>query len=205
MSTKRKSGQKRKIAPIAKSFEPDVCDDKQSLLRDKTTRERHSSVLMLEKALTRSNSIVSELHELEAEPHTLATQIETALFDRHRKTIVDAYDDQLRSIIFNLQKQNNGALRNALLRGEITPTTFVAMRVQDLANPELINARDSDAEWAKTIAMAKSLDTSKDTTAYTCRKCGKNKCRTSALQTRSADEGMTTFVACISCGHRWKD
>ena len=42
------------------------------------------------------------------------------------------------------------------------------------------------------------------TDMFTCSKCKKNKCTYFELQTRSADEPMTTFVTCIECGHRWK-
>ena len=31
-----------------------------------------------------------------------------------------------------------------------------------------------------------------------------SKCTYYQLQTRSADEPMTTFVTCINCGNRWK-
>ena len=39
---------------------------------------------------------------------------------------------------------------------------------------------------------------------FTCSKCKSNKCTYYQLQTRSADEPMTTFVTCITCGNRWK-
>jgi DNA-directed RNA polymerase subunit M/transcription elongation factor TFIIS len=43
-----------------------------------------------------------------------------------------------------------------------------------------------------------------NTDNFTCRKCNSNKCSYYQLQTRSADEPMTTFVTCIDCGNRWK-
>lgn len=39
---------------------------------------------------------------------------------------------------------------------------------------------------------------------YTCFKCKSKKCTYFQLQTRSADEPMTTFVTCLDCGNRWK-
>ena len=39
---------------------------------------------------------------------------------------------------------------------------------------------------------------------FTCFKCKSNKCTFYQLQTRSADEPMTTFVTCLNCGNRWK-
>jgi len=39
---------------------------------------------------------------------------------------------------------------------------------------------------------------------FTCRKCKSNNCSHYQLQTRSADEAMTTFVTCMDCGTRWR-
>jgi len=39
---------------------------------------------------------------------------------------------------------------------------------------------------------------------FKCRKCGERKCKSYQLQTRSADESMTTFVECRVCGSKWK-
>ena len=43
-----------------------------------------------------------------------------------------------------------------------------------------------------------------NTDMFVCRRCKSNKCSYYQLQTRSADEPMTTFVTCVSCGNRWK-
>ena len=39
---------------------------------------------------------------------------------------------------------------------------------------------------------------------FTCGRCKKKECTYYQLQTRSADEPMTTFVTCTNCGKRWK-
>jgi transcription elongation factor S-II len=60
------------------------------------------------------------------------------------------------------------------------------------------------------IAKAKRDKTKYETTmeaatdTFTCRKCRSKKCTYYQMQTRSADEPMTTFVTCIDCGNRWK-
>jgi len=41
------------------------------------------------------------------------------------------------------------------------------------------------------------------TDEYKCSKCKLRKCTYYELQTRSADEPMTTFVMCQNCGHHW--
>ena len=42
-------------------------------------------------------------------------------------------------------------------------------------------------------------------TAETCPKCSHAKAYFMQMQTRSADEPMTTFYKCCACGHRWKE
>jgi transcription elongation factor S-II len=39
---------------------------------------------------------------------------------------------------------------------------------------------------------------------FICGKCKSKKCTYYQLQTRSADEPMTTFVTCLDCGNRFK-
>jgi transcription elongation factor S-II len=65
--------------------------------------------------------------------------------------------------------------------------------------------------WSKLIEEKIKRDKSKyevnmdaATDTFTCRKCKQNKCSYYQMQTRSADEPMTTFVSCLSCGNRWK-
>ena len=40
--------------------------------------------------------------------------------------------------------------------------------------------------------------------AFTCSKCRSKKTTFYEMQTRSADEPMTLFIQCLSCGSRWK-
>lgn len=42
------------------------------------------------------------------------------------------------------------------------------------------------------------------TSDFTCPKCHQSKCTYYQLQTRAADEPMTTFITCINCGKQWK-
>ena len=39
---------------------------------------------------------------------------------------------------------------------------------------------------------------------FKCRKCQSYKTTYYQLQTRSADEPMTTFITCLECGKKWK-
>ena len=42
------------------------------------------------------------------------------------------------------------------------------------------------------------------TDQFQCGKCRQRKTQYYQMQTRSADEPMTTFVTCVNCGNRWK-
>ncbi|KAF8763277.1 DNA-directed RNA polymerase III subunit RPC10 like protein [Argiope bruennichi] len=44
-----------------------------------------------------------------------------------------------------------------------------------------------------------------DTTEEPCPKCAHGKAYFLQIQTRSADEPMTTFYKCVECAHRWKE
>lgn len=40
---------------------------------------------------------------------------------------------------------------------------------------------------------------------YQCKRCGDRKTVSTEKQTRSADEPMTVFITCLSCGNKWKE
>lgn len=44
-----------------------------------------------------------------------------------------------------------------------------------------------------------------DQTDATCPRCSHHRAYYQQLQIRSADEPMTTFYKCVSCGHRWRE
>ncbi len=66
-------------------------------------------------------------------------------------------------------------------------------------------------KWEKLISLKKIKDENfytpkieASTDNFTCYKCKSKKCSYYQLQTRSADEPMTTFVTCLECSNRWK-
>ncbi len=112
---------------------------------------------------------------------------------------VHIYIDRLRSVIINLNK--NTVLLNKIKTKEIRAHEIAFMTHQTM-NPE---------HWKKLLEEKKTRDSNKyapkisaNTDTFTCRKCKSKKCSYYQLQTRSADEPMTTFVTCIDCGNRWK-
>ena len=111
---------------------------------------------------------------------------------------VQLYVDRLRSIFTNL---NSNVLLEQLNSGAIKAHSIAFMTHQELRPEkwdELITAK-SKRDQNK---FENNLEAATDT--FTCRKCKSNKCTYMQLQLRSADEPMTTFVTCLSCGNRWR-
>jgi transcription elongation factor S-II len=124
--------------------------------------------------------------------------------DRHKivkkwdnKYFVQIYLDHLRSIISNLKKD----IIKQIEDGSVKPHVVAFMTHQELC-PE---------KWNKLIDAKSKRDKNKfetniaaATDVFTCRKCKGNQCTYYQMQTRSADEPMTTFVTCLLCSSRWK-
>lgn len=112
-------------------------------------------------------------------------------------SFVNLYLTKFRSIYFNLNIQLLEKINNK----DIKPHEIAFMTHQEL-QPE---------KWKILIESKKIKDENRyspnieaTTDAYTCRNCKSNKCWHYQLQTRSADEPMTTYVTCLNCSHKWK-
>ena len=116
-------------------------------------------------------------------------------WDNHR--FVKIYLDRLRSVYLNL---NNTIIE------QINSGTIKVHKIAFMTHQEM-----SPERWSKLIEAKIKRDKNKfetnveaATDTFTCRKCKSNKCTYYQMQTRSADEPMTTIVTCIECGNRWK-
>ena len=109
------------------------------------------------------------------------------------------YIDRLRMVVINLKK--NPELLDQVSTKEIKAHEIAFMTHQDMKPQrwkELIEAKKIRDENLYSPKIAANTDN------FVCRKCKSRRCSYYQLQTRSADEPMTTFVTCIDCGNRWK-
>ncbi|NXL83507.1 TCEA3 protein, partial [Alectura lathami] len=113
------------------------------------------------------------------------------------------YRNRVRSRISNLKDPKNPNLRRNVLCGAIPPSLIARMTAEEMASDELKELRNAMTQEAiREHQMAKTGGTVTD--LFQCGKCKKKNCTYNQVQTRSADEPMTTFVLCNECGNRWK-
>ena len=108
------------------------------------------------------------------------------------------YLDKLRSVYASLK---NPQLIEKIMNKEIRPHEIAFMTHQEII-PEKWATLLSDKKIREENIYAPKVVASTD--GFTCRKCKSKECSYYQLQTRSADEPMTTFVTCLKCGNRWK-
>ncbi|XP_078025880.1 transcription elongation factor A protein 2 isoform X1 [Epinephelus lanceolatus] len=132
----------------------------------------------------------------------LAAQIEEEIFQEFKSTDIK-YKSRLRSRISNLKDQKNPDLRRNVLCGNISAQRIASMTSEEMASAELKQMREAlTKESIREHQLSKVGGT--ETDMFICNKCHGKSCSYTQVQIRSADEPMTTFVVCNSCGHRWK-
>uniref|UniRef100_A0A1D1YY00 Transcription elongation factor n=1 Tax=Anthurium amnicola TaxID=1678845 RepID=A0A1D1YY00_9ARAE len=113
------------------------------------------------------------------------------------------YRDKLRGMISNLKDKKNPGLRKGVVSGEIPVSKFCIMSKEDMASEEK-KARNREIQQLNLFKARGAGPTQAETDMFRCGKCGERKTTYFQMQTRSADEPMTTFVTCIVCNNRWK-
>lgn len=81
------------------------------------------------------------------------------------------------------------------------PDKIVSMKSQELY-PDIWE--EVIIKSAKKMEMLSRQNNVQGTDIFKCGKCRQNNCTYYQMQTRSADEPMTTFVTCLNCSNRWK-
>lgn len=112
------------------------------------------------------------------------------------------YLDKLNEIVLNLDENKdsikNKTFKSNILSGKINPAN-VAFLSPSQIHPE---------KWSDIIKKREYIEQRENnieySDAYKCFKCGESKCKITQVQTRSADEPMTTFVVCVVCHNTFK-
>jgi len=111
---------------------------------------------------------------------------------------VEMYIDHARSIYINLSSEQ--------LKKLVTSRKIKAQDLAFMSHQEMMPEK-----WTALLEQKRIRDKNKyevhleaSTDNFLCYKCKSRECTYYQMQTRSADEPMTTFVTCIKCGNRWK-
>ncbi|ANB11786.1 Dst1p [Sugiyamaella lignohabitans] len=133
-----------------------------------------------------------------------AKAIEAVVFENNKgNTAAPAYRNKMRSLYMNLKDKANPMLRKRVVSGEISAQRLATMTPQEMASEELkeeIQRLDKENLFKAQGATEKRATTDR----FTCGKCKQKKVSYYQMQTRSADEPLTTFCTCENCGNRWK-
>lgn len=149
-------------------------------------------------------------------PKETCETIETSIFnwckkeaeyqglDESSRMFKSMYVSKSRQIADNLDPTSyvqNSGLKDKFINGSLASRDLPSLTPQELF-PELwhqlINDKQSRDE--KEFSLTASAMTDK----YKCRRCCSRKITFYELQTRSADEGTSTFFTCLSCGNQWR-
>lgn len=131
----------------------------------------------------------------------MALTIENITQSRHEDN-QNQYKARIRSLVSNLKDKKNH-LRLDILKGKISPEDFAGMTTTEMMSSQ----RKQEVEEARKASMFEAVaatQTHATTDMFKCGKCHQRKTTYYQMQTRSADEPMTTFVTCVNCDNRWK-
>ncbi|KAJ6865660.1 transcription elongation factor TFIIS-like [Populus alba x Populus x berolinensis] len=99
--------------------------------------------------------------------------------------------------------QKNPDLRRKVLLGQVQPQRLVTMPPEEMASEQ--RKRENNQIKEKALFDCERGGQAEATTdQFKCGRCGQRKCTYYQMQTRSADEPMTTYVTCVNCNNHWK-
>ncbi|ORX66255.1 transcription elongation factor [Linderina pennispora] len=113
------------------------------------------------------------------------------------------YKARIRSLVLNLKDKKNPALRMRVVDGNIYARAAV-LDVQGGDGVRRSEGADGEIKEENLFKAQGAGQTEAETDQFRCGRCKSRKCTYYQMQTRSADEPMTTFVTCTNCNNRWK-
>lgn len=158
----------------------------------------------------------------------LAANLERGVFNRALKNtesrewdwkFTAAYTNRRAVVYAHLNPESyigNSKLIHKVLAGELSEFQVCDAQLEILfpeRYTELVNRYNKmihtdcplDSKGLKTdLGRIVAMPVAAESSDFRCGKCGCRKTTYSQMQTRSADEPMTTYVHCSNCGHRWK-
>ena len=166
-------------------------------LLETSDKDRLKSRELLAKALVKDG-----LPEGALDPEQIAAETETFIF-KEFKSVDTKYKQRVRTRVMSVQDAKNPKLRENILLGHIGPERLAKMTAEEMAIKEMKELRDKLSKEAINDSQLTTAGGT-ETDLLQCGKCKQRKCTYNQVQTRSADEPMTTFVYCNNCGNRWK-
>ncbi|CAL5364016.1 unnamed protein product [Camellia sinensis] len=175
-----------------------------SVIKCKDTSRDKVRELLAEALLTVSSEADEDMiNEVNAcDPFRVAVSVESALFEKWGLSN-GPHKFKYRSILFNIRDSKNPDFRRKVLLGHVNPERLVEMSPEEMAS----NQRQLENKKIKEKALFKCQRKAAPKATcceFRCARCGKKETTYHQMQTRSADEPMTTFMTCVSCGHKWK-
>lgn len=160
-------------------------------------KTRNGALQALYNGLAKDNNTVSS-----KEIFDIVKEIETAVYNLARYETSDTYRNKLRSLVMNIKSANNPELRSNILSRNILAHRLVKMSPEEMVNENLKKEREQ-IEKENLFKAKSAVEKRAITDSFICGKCKQRKVTYYQMQTRSADEPLTTFCTCVNCGNHW--
>ncbi|TXG57511.1 hypothetical protein EZV62_015340 [Acer yangbiense] len=197
--------EEKQASSVKKSLQAPIATPKLTTLIKCNDSLRDKIRELLVEALSKVANEVDEenINAVKAcDPIRVAVSVESAMFEKLGKSN-GAQKLKYRSVMFNIKDPKNPDLRRRVLLGEVDPERLLSMTPEEMAS----DARQLEITQIKEKALfdCERAGAPKATTdQFKCGRCGQRKCTYYQMQTRSADEPMTTYVTCVNCNNHWK-
>jgi transcription elongation factor S-II len=183
-------------------------EDKNQIIDE--LKDTETSVILREKIVNYFNKLLDDKelsHKIEigiiqfakenAEKNRIPRNWDNPLFKK-------IYINKARSLYTNLDENSyvkNINFKQKIIVGSIKVEDIPHLTFQQVF-PEHWKTMMDDLHKKSELLYEEKLEAMTD--QYKCSRCKSRKCTYYELQTRSADESMTIFITCITCGNRWK-